>query len=857
MVTALMARRLAGDSARAAAAGRLRPDPDTGSSVTRLVALATRLLGVGSGQVSLLTDVQLVAAGHGLPDGSVGTEGRLEDSLCTLTTDLGDALSIPDASLDEQLLTLPPVASGMVRAYLGVPLRADSGHVVGSLCVFDPAPRAWTEDDARTLDLLGRAVSTELELASLTAEYGREQVRWSAAMDAGGVGSFDLSLADGVLTWDDRLIELFGYTDSADFGQRVEDFDARVHPDDRATAAGALQTAIETRGAYDVEYRIVLPSGELRWIQARGRTLCDPDGTAIRVVGAAYDTSDVHESAERTTRVLESMPSGFLSMDTEWRFTLINAAAEQLLGSPRGDLLGRSLWEAFPETAGNEFEAAYRAAVATGIPRTLEAYYPAPLDTWFEILCWPNPDGLSLYFADVTDRRRSADQAARATSRLALLAQVNADLVGAADVPAAVARLPRLLVPALAEGCMLTLVEGDGRPRDVGWWHTDPTRRAVLEKYVAARLDSMPVDSPLARVLQAGQPEHVSPATAAAVPLAGRAREQLDLLGEISADVLPIQGHEKVLGALTLFSSAGRRRDVDEETTAREIADRIGLALENARLTSAQAKLAEDLQRSLLTEPPQPDHGQIVVRYVPAAEAARVGGDWYDAFIQPGGSTMLVIGDVAGHDTAAAATMGQLRSLLRGIASYSDAGPVEVLRGLDAAMDLLQVGSLATAAVVRFEQSPDEVERGVTRMVWANAGHPPPLVVDPDGTPAVPASWRGDLLLGVDPTVQRREHVLSLDRGATVLLYTDGLIERRDSALDDGLERLVQVVTELAGSSLDELCDGVLDRMLAGRPEDDVALVAVRLHRQDRPRPAEAGPTVVPESVPDPPHPAQ
>ncbi|OMQ14105.1 PAS domain S-box protein, partial [Modestobacter sp. VKM Ac-2676] len=315
---------------------------------------------------------------------------------------------------------------------------------------------------------------------------------------------------------------------------------------------------------------------------------------------------------------------------------------------------------------------------------------------------------------------------------------------------------------------------------------------------------------------------------------------------------LPLRGRGSVFGALTLLSGAGRPADPAWESTAQEIADRIGLALNNARLVTAQATMAESLQRSLLTDPPGPDHAEIVVRYLPAAEAAQVGGDWYDAFLQPGGTTMLVIGDVVGHDTAAAAAMGQLRGLLRGIATYSGAGPAEVLRGLDASMAMLMMNTIATAAVARFEQTPEEVAEGVTRLVWASAGHPPPLVIAPDGEVTVLDDGRADLLLGVDPATQRRERVHVLDRGASVLFYTDGLVERRDASLDDGQSRLVDVVADLAGASLADLSDGVLDRMVQGRPDDDVALVAVRLHRQDRPRPAEAGPSVVPTSLEDP-----
>jgi serine phosphatase RsbU (regulator of sigma subunit) len=263
--------------------------------------------------------------------------------------------------------------------------------------------------------------------------------------------------------------------------------------------------------------------------------------------------------------------------------------------------------------------------------------------------------------------------------------------------------------------------------------------------------------------------------------------------------------------------------------TAREVADRAGLALDNARLFSQQRQLAEELQRSMLTGAVQYDRADVAVRYTPAAEAARVGGDWYDAFRQPSGAMMLVIGDVVGHDTAAAAAMGQLRALLRGIATYSDAGPAEVLRGLDAAMEQLELGTYATAAVASFEQTVDEAARGVTRMRWTNAGHLPPLVIHPDGTLAALADWRGEMLLGVDAATKRGESVITLDAGTTVLLYTDGLIERRDGDLDEGMDRLRAAATDLVGASLDELCDELLDRLVHGLPEDDVALVALRL----------------------------
>ena len=152
-----------------------------------------------------------------------------------------------------------------------------------------------------------------------------------------------------------------------------------------------------------------------------------------------------------------------------------------------------------------------------------------------------------------------------------------------------------------------------------------------------------------------------------------------------------------------------------------------------------------------------------------------------------------------------------------------------MLRGLDVSMAQLEVGTYATAAVARFEQTDDERMRGVTRMRWSNAGHLPPLVINPNGSLAALAEWRGELLLGVDPATPRGESVVTLDRGTTVLLYTDGLIERRGSDLDEGMLRLRVAAAALAGRPLDELCDELLDQLVHGRPEDDVALVAIRL----------------------------
>ena len=688
-----------------------------------------------------------------------------------------------------------------------------------------------------------------------------DRLRGELAIDAAGIGTFDWDLVSGRLDWDDRLIEIFGYDPGA-FDSTIHGFNERLHPDDLDRVTQALQTAIDACGDFAAVYRVCLPTGETRWVSARGRTLCDTEGTAVRLLGAAYDVTEQRAAEMQVTRVLEAMPAGFYSLDHGWRFTHVNAAAEKLLLRSREELLGQVIWEAFPAAADSVFEESYRQAVATGAPVAFPAYYPPPLDGWYEIRAWPSPDGLSVYFLDVTARRREQQQAEQVTARLALLAAVTEQLTGTMQIERAVALLSELVVPALADWCIVSLVDDDGQPgtrrglRDVGWWHEDESMRAVVEDFCQVRVPALQEQSFVHRALSTGQPVVVGKGSAEAIRdrmAPGRAQELIDRLAPDSLAVLPLHGRGRTIGLLTLVNGADRGGiSAADLSTATEVAGRAGLALDNARLYGQQRALAEQLQRSFLTAPPEPDHAEIVVRYLPASEAAAVGGDWYDAFLQPDGATMLVIGDVAGHDIAAAATMGQLRSLLRGIAtSHDEAGPADVLRRLDTSMELLQLDTLATAAVARIEQSSDQRERAVTRLRWSSAGHLPPIVIDPDGTVTALAHWgRAEMLLGVDPTTPRSDTVVTLDRGATVLLYTDGLIERRDSDLDEGMERLLAALADVADRPLQEICDVVIERLVDGRPDDDVALVAVRLHPQDRPRPAEAGPRVLPPSVP-------
>ena len=231
-------------------------------------------------------------------------------------------------------------------------------------------------------------------------------------------------------------------------------------------------------------------------------------------------------------------------------------------------------------------------------------------------------------------------------------------------------------------------------------------------------------------------------------------------------------------------------------------------------------RIAETLQRSLLPDqlPSIPGVG-VAVRYVPATTGMSIGGDWYDVVPLPNGHLGVAIGDVAGHGLRAAATMGQLRMTLRAYA-LEEPSPLLVMRRVRELVQRLIPSEMATLLYMVLDLDSGSI-------TFSNAGHLPPLLIDGDGT----ASYLEHGLappLGTAPhpeyDVEARAEIAS---GSTLLLFTDGLVERRGVSVRDGLERLRAEVT-VAGSDLDQLCDHVIASLLDGGASDDVALLAIR-----------------------------
>ncbi|MBB2943426.1 serine phosphatase RsbU (regulator of sigma subunit) [Actinoplanes lutulentus] len=221
---------------------------------------------------------------------------------------------------------------------------------------------------------------------------------------------------------------------------------------------------------------------------------------------------------------------------------------------------------------------------------------------------------------------------------------------------------------------------------------------------------------------------------------------------------------------------------------------------------------------------PAVDPYQVAAHYLPADRANAVGGDWYDAVPGISGRLTAMIGDVAGHDMAAAARMSQLRSMLRAYAVDRDESPSALLRRLDAANHRLGDPSVATAVVAAL----DTID-GRHRLRWSNAGHPPPVLICRDGR--VRTLSGHDILIGVRQYARRHTWTCALPPGATVLLYTDGLVERRGHSLDDGIARLNR---RLAASAHGSLADVLTAAGSDTEQTDDIAMIAIRVPAADR-----------------------
>ncbi|WP_416484126.1 PP2C family protein-serine/threonine phosphatase [Streptomyces sp. CL12] len=396
---------------------------------------------------------------------------------------------------------------------------------------------------------------------------------------------------------------------------------------------------------------------------------------------------------------------------------------------------------------------------------------------------------------ELLDAERAARAEAENSRRLlTFLADASASLNASLDHEDILRRLPKLLVPEYA--------------RHVDVWLVDDERTPPAERAAAA-----------VTAARTGRPQH-------AAPRPGGLPGVDDLPASVLSPDRPLLclplGSRTVQGVLTL-SAPGERFAPDTAVMLLELARRAGIALDNARQYEQHRDVAEALQRAQLTELPDTPGLALAARYLPATHGLNIGGDWYDAFPGPDGSVLAVIGDVTGHGLRAAVIMGQLRTALRAYAVEGN-GPARILTLLHRMLRHQQPELYATCAIARFTPG----EPGV---VWAAAGHPPALVRGPGGGVRVLDAKPG-IMLGVPVPHEYEEHHEELPAGATLALYTDGLVERRSAGIDAGIERLADALGTLGAAELEQLdaaADALLKPMLRdSEHDDDICLLLCR-----------------------------
>ncbi|WP_042421410.1 SpoIIE family protein phosphatase [Streptacidiphilus anmyonensis] len=552
---------------------------------------------------------------------------------------------------------------------------------------------------------------------------------------------------------------------------------------------------------------------------------------------------------EHHDAVLHSVREGVLILDAEMRLVLANDEAQHLLGlAPDAPGLPLDELGLEPGMAG---------LLASGRTVTDEVH-PAG-DRLLAVNLRPTqtrsgPSGYVATLRDTTELLTVADRAEEARERLKLLYDAGMRIGTTLDVSVTAQELADVAVPRLADFVSVNLVEdllsGNGPvPGPVtGAVLRRVANRSVLDGAPEAVVEVGEADfyteaSPQARCLETGRSElHQveDPAIGAWLAQDPARSATCRTYGIHSWMVVPVIARGTTLGVVDFLRSRHPEPfAADDLALAEELVARAAVCLDNAHRFTREHTAALTLQHSLLPRRlPEQSAVEAAFRYLPADPRLGVGGDWFDVIPLSGARVALVVGDVVGHGLQASATMGQLRSAVRTL-SDADLPPDELLTHLD---DL--VIRLAADTDTDTATGPDRTpvaDVGATclyavydpvsgRCSLARAGHPPPAVAHPDGTasvlelPAGPPLGLGGLPFEAVETV--------LPEGSLLALYTDGLVENRQRAIDVGLDSLRRALAASDGS-LDALCDHIVTTLLPERPVDDAALLVARVRRLD------------------------
>ncbi len=615
------------------------------------------------------------------------------------------------------------------------------------------------------------------------------------------------------------------------------------------------------------ECRVVLRNyrrdGTPFWNELYVSPVHDDEGRLTNFVGIQNDITErrrieevLRESEERFRATFEQAAVGAAQVGIDGRWLRVNRRLCEIVGYSEDELRARTFQEiTHPDDLEEDLELTRKMLAGELQTYTLEKRYIRKdgSGVWVNLTVSLVRDasGEPGYFIavveDISERKKAEEErdmllvreqlaraeAVAARRRLALLAAAGPTLSASLDYEETLEGITRLVVPELADWCLLDIVEEDGRVNQLAFVHADPQKENLLRKLLEHRRFGERDPGGVAEVLRTGRSLLLADVSGPILQDRAVSAEQLEVLRELeprSAMSVPLLARGRILGAITLVSSGPEPRyDEEDLLLAENLAYRCALAVDNARLYRDRSEIARILQRSLLPPHlPEPPGVEVGAEYLPVGEANEVGGDFYDLINTVEDGWVVVIGDARGKGAEAAAVTALVRYTIRAVTLKVDR-PSEVLAALNEAMlQQLPEDRFCTVACVRLE--PEDGSPGVGLDV-SRAGHPPPLVVRPDGSvEEVGCSGR---VLGVFPDAELQDTPLRLMPGEALVLYTDGVTEARSPDGEFfGEERLRALLRSCAGLEAGAFASrikGVVLEFQEGYPRDDLAIVVLRV----------------------------
>lgn len=671
------------------------------------------------------------------------------------------------------------------------------------------------------------------------------------------VASFSIGPGGLVDQWSLRAEQLFGIPAERAVG--MDPIEAFVDPDQRERGQRKMAEVLDGREWTGVvPFRVPDGPGGGRGEEGLAEVYVMPTRTAEGERAAVCIVVDV-----RTLRGIETdlaasqaifgqTPFGFFLIDTELRVRRVNTRIASIFGGTPDDHRGRGVHDYLPRGEAERIAATLRRVLETGESIT-DMHVTGFVPDSEERRHWSvnlyrvqsgsgRPLGIAWLGTDITARREAAREAAAARRNLALLNEAGARIGNSLDLETTARELLDVVVPGFCDLASVDLYQGllagDETPPGLADGSAELRRVAFASAVSGAPIlgggspvavgavHHYPFNSPCADALRTARPQTV-PA------------EEGGLVQSTLA--VPMVAHDTVVGLAQFSRTKGSEPFGDRDRDlAVELAARAAVCIDNARLYRREHERALILQRSLLPPgDPEASGLDIACRYLPGNAATEVGGDWFDVIELPGHRTALVVGDVMGRGLRAAVAMGELRTAVRTLALL-DLEPAEVLSALDEIARGLGTPGGVQQATRTARQSRDAdlsevylatcvyaVYDSVTRRcTFANAGHLPPVLVEP-GEAALMLDVPPGMPLGVGGEPFEEVEV-ELPEGALLALYTDGLVESRDHPLDEGLQAFVGALTDPT-SALEDVCDHVLNTLDTHHGEDDIALLMARV----------------------------